>query len=230
MNNKSIFVVFSMLICTSLYAQQIKRIDFPASNTSDLLKDSGYELYTFDIRQMQDTTYNLTFEIREFVESCPDPVHIQNKNTYSNRVMLSAFTWKKLSSDALQELRKESYDFDKGIYSIVEHITIGFHPSRSQSIAAGIINIGGMGKSQFELKLKSLDASLPVYRYYSKPYKTCDIQQDCFIPLVMYYSSWIDSEGNIAECMEEMEICPLAASDILRKSPHYYVIGIIITH
>lgn len=203
MKIKTLLIGIAAIFCTSVYAQDLTQIDV-----------AGYDAYLFDISRMQDSTYKFTFEIREYAGDVPEPVSIQKRTTFLNRVTVSAFTWRELSTAELEQLRAESYDYDKGIYSAAENITIGFHPSRTPSIAAGVIEVDGMGKSRFELELKSYKTILSgadVYLYDSVPFRVEELRTDCFIPLVMYASSCIGPDYDIL------------------KPPHYFIIGVTIT-
>ena len=93
MKIKTLLIGIAAIFCTSVYAQDLTQIDV-----------AGYDAYLFDISRMQDSTYKFTFEIREYAGDDPEPVSIQKRTTFLNRVTVSAFTWRELSTAELEQL------------------------------------------------------------------------------------------------------------------------------
>ena len=59
-----------------------------------------------------------------------------------------------------------------------------------------------------------------VYSYRSDPFEpTSPLEKGTFIPLVYYSSFWYDAEDKITRCCGSI-------SDIIKRSPHYYILGI----
>ena len=59
-----------------------------------------------------------------------------------------------------------------------------------------------------------------VYSYRSDPFEpTSPLEKDTFIPLVYYSSFWYDAEDKVTRCCGSI-------SDIIKRSPHYYILGI----
>ena len=64
--------------------------------------------------------------------------------------------------------------------------------------------------------------------YNARPFKVDSIRINDFTPLVWVGSFWWDGDFKIFRCCGENEISSLS-SEIVDNSPHYYVIGIVVT-
>ncbi|MBR5015163.1 MAG: hypothetical protein IKY16_11275 [Bacteroidales bacterium] len=76
---KRITFVLVLLSAISLAsrAQEVKPIESSIEDYIALLNQNGYQAYSFDISPMKDTTYQVHFEVREYVADNPEPVSIQ---------------------------------------------------------------------------------------------------------------------------------------------------------
>ncbi|WP_290383327.1 DUF5041 domain-containing protein, partial [uncultured Muribaculum sp.] len=64
--------------------------------------------------------------------------------------------------------------------------------------------------------------------YNTRPFKVDSIRINDFTPLVWAGSFWWDDDFKIFRSCGEKEISSLS-SEIVDNSPHYYVIGIVVT-
>ena len=72
----SALVLFSIISLASR-AQEVKPIEASIEDYIALLNQNGYQAYSFDISPMKDATYQVQFEVREYVADNPEPVSVQ---------------------------------------------------------------------------------------------------------------------------------------------------------
>ena len=104
-----------------------------------------------------------------------------------------------------------------------DKLVYGFFPSENDSTALCYFNWENTLRSSWSLKLKQLyweSENKYVYSYRSDPFEpTSPLEKDTFIPLVYYASFWYDAEYKVTRCCGTI-------SDIIKRSPHYYILGI----
>ena len=104
-----------------------------------------------------------------------------------------------------------------------EKFVCGFLPSETDSLAICYFKWENTLQSSWSLKLKQIyweSANKYVYSYRSDPFEpTSPLEKDTFIPLVYYSSFWYDAEDKVTRCCGTI-------SDIIKRSPHYYILGI----
>ncbi|MGN1219923.1 MAG: DUF5041 domain-containing protein [Candidatus Cryptobacteroides sp.] len=225
----SLLTALSALCTLTINAQEIKKIDATMQDYVELLKAKGYEAWPFDISCLKDSTYTLAFEVKEYTGGQESEISSKQYRGRKNRTMVSDFMWRELSTEELEDIKRNSYDYEKGVYSLAEKIMIGFTPNDVDSVAYARISIENMGSMAVDLKLKPIDNPLyekPLYKYLSRPFKPGKFEEGKFIPLVLYCSFWYDAKHNIVRCCGAKEIDPSMTSEILKDSPHYYVIGV----
>ena len=89
-----------MIASTTLRAQEVKPIEASIEDYIALLNQNGYQAYSFDISPMKDTTYQVQFEVREYVADNPNPVSVQPYGRgLKNRTMVKDFMWRELSEE-----------------------------------------------------------------------------------------------------------------------------------
>ena len=102
-------------------------------------------------------------------------------------------------------------------------LIMGFLPSETDSIALCYFNWENTLRSSWSLKLKQLyweSENKYIYSYRSDPFEpTSPLEKETFIPLVYYSSFWYDAEDKVTRCCGSI-------SDIIKRSPHYYILGI----
>ena len=217
----------------TMQAQEVKQIEASVDDYIALLNQSGYQAYSFDISQLMDTTYYVQFEVREYVAGNPDPVMVQPYGRgLKNRTMVKDFMWRELSEEELADIRAASVDYENGVYSRAEKITVGFLPCKNDSTEVGKLFVENQGASGFSLSLKQIDHKGAynedvIYSYNTLPFKTSVFEEGKFIPLAAYASFWFDERFNIIRFCGATELDPDMTTEILKDTPHYFVIGVI---
>lgn len=192
-----------------------------------LLKLVNYEVFSFDISSLCDSTRIFEFVLREC--ECGK---VKSERTHMgifrpNRIMLS-----KLSEETRQEViaEGEAYDVEKGIYTVSKKITVNFTPIKNDSLGTAYIDMENAVSMPVFMKLRPVfdpNANKTTYMHYvTRPYNISAFEYDKFIPLVMYGSFWYDEQFNGFRFCGDNELTPDKLSDIEQLSPHYYVIGI----
>lgn len=227
----SLFVsVFSIL---TLNGQSVKLIEPNFQDYISLLNTSGYEVFSFDISELRDTTYIIEMVVKEYVSDKDEPISSRNINPWNNmknRNMIQDFMWRELTPEEMDDIKRSSVDFDKGIYSYSEKISVGFIPVKNDSIETVQIDVENIGSVRFNLNLRSILNEVnntQVFTYGVKPFKTSSFKPNTFIPLALYGSYWYDDQYKIVRFCGENEIDPDMKAEILKDMPHYYIIGVI---
>jgi hypothetical protein len=230
---KAIIIAIVILASASLRAQEVRPIESSVEDYIALLNQSGYQAYSFDISQLMDTTYYVQFEVREYVAGNPDPVMVQPYGRgLKNRTMVKDFMWRERSEEELADIRAASVDYENGVYSRAEKITVGFLPCKNDSTEVGKLFVENQGASGFSLSLKQIDHKGAynedvIYSYNTLPFKTSAFEEGKFIPLAAYASFWFDERFNIIRFCGATELDPDMTTEILKDTPHYFVIGVI---
>ena len=217
----------------TMQAQEVKQIEASVDDYIALLNQSGYQAYSFDISQLMDTTYYVQFEVREYVAGNPEPVMVHPYGRgLKNRTMVKDFMWRELSEEELADIRAASVDYENGVYSRAEKITVGFLPCKNDSTEVGKLFVENQGASGFSLSLKQIDHKGAynedvIYSYNTLPFKTSAFEEGKFIPLAAYASFWFDERFNIIRFCGATELDPDMTTEILKDTPHYFVIGVI---
>ena len=230
----SALVLFSIISLASR-AQEVKPIEASIEDYIALLNQNGYQAYSFDISPMKDTTYQVHFEVREYVADNLEPVSIQPYGRrLKNRTMVKDFFWRELSEEEVAEIKAASVDYENGVYSRSEKITVGFLPCENDSTKVGRVFLDNQGNFGFSLKLKPINHygaydNQVIYQYRTLPFKPSAFEEGKFIPLAAYTSFWFDAKYNIIRSCGATELDPDMSTEILKDTPHYYVIGVVFT-
>lgn len=231
---KKFYFLIALLMtgATSIMAQSIKRVDSNFSDYVKLLNASGYQAYTFDISELKDSTYNITFELKEYNSESNEPIETKELGTFKNRRMVKDYMWGKIDEEKMKEIKEKAIDFDNGVFSISEKIIIGLYPENTDSIKNLLVNVENYGTSFCPLLLKKVhDEKYDkyFYAYSDRPFKVTDFKTNTFIPLVLYGSVWYDPKIEMCRFCGESEIDPEMTAEILKHIPNYYVIGVTFT-
>ena len=219
----------------ALQAQEVKPVEASVEDYIALLNQNGYQAYSFDISNLKDATYNILFEVREYVAGNPEPIKVTPYGRgLQNRTMVEDFMWQELSEDELSEIKAASIDFENGVFSRADKITIGFLPCKNDSTEVGRIFVENEGNVGFNLKLKPIDHKGAydddmIYQYNTLPFTASVFEDGKFIPLATYASFWYDERFKIIRFCGAEEVDPDMTADILEETPHYFVIGVILT-
>lgn len=219
----------------TMQAQEVKQIEASIEDYIALLNQNGYQAYSFDISTIKDTTYQVHFEVREYVADNLEPVSIQPYGRrLKNRTMVKDFFWRELSEEEVAEIKTASVDYENGVYSRSEKITVGFLPCENDSTKVGRVFLDNQGNFGFSLKLKPINhygayENQVIYQYRTLPFKPSAFEEGKFIPLAAYTSFWFDEKYNIIRSCGATELDPDMSTEILKDTPHYYVIGVVFT-
>ena len=232
MKRRIYIALIALLTAISVEAQEVKPIEASVEDYIALLNQNGYQAYSFDISPMKDTTYQVHFEVREYVADNPEPVSVQPYGRgLKNRTMVKDFYWRRLSEDEVAEIKAASVDYENGVYSRSEKITVGFLPCENDSTKVGRVFLDNQGNFGFGLKLKPINHygaydNQVIYHYRTLPFKPSAFEEGKFIPLAAYTSFWFDAKYNIIRSCGATELDPDMSTEILAETPHYYVIGV----
>lgn len=231
-------ILFLMAICIggcmSLFGENdngkvIKQSTATFSDYSSLLKESGYEVFPFDISSLSDGQYHITFKIKEYKDGKKASDDFLGVNlTFRNMTLVSDFSKKDQES-----IKPEEMDVpERGIYKWGKKIVVGFTPAPNDSIRPMLLEIENMGACNARLPMlpqyENNDSikGKKLYMYITRPFKQQELKTGQFIPLVMYGSFWYDKKFGIHRCCGESVIDSDMSSEILKYIPHYYIIGI----
>ena len=228
-----VLILFSVISFASR-AQEVQPIEASIEDYIALLNQNGYQAYSFDISPMKDATYQVQFEVREYVADNPEPVSIQPYGRgFKNRRMVKDFMWRELSEEELTDIRAVAVDYENGVYSRSQKITVGFLPCENDSTEVGRLYLENQGSAGFTLKLKPINHNGvyndQVYKYKSVPFKASTFENGKFIPLAAYASFWFDEKYSVIRFCGAKGIDPDMSTEILKDTPHYYVIGVTLT-
>ena len=216
-------------------AQEVKPIEASIEDYIALLNQNGYQAYSFDISPMKDATYQVQFEVREYVADNPEPVSVQPYGRgFKSRTMVKDFMWRERSEEELADIKAVSVDYKNGVYSRSEKITVGFLPCENDSTEVGRLFVENQGSAGFNLKLKPINHrgvynDEVIYKYKPVPFKASAFENGKFIPLAAYASFWFDEKYSVIRFCGAKEIDPDMSTEILKDTPHYYVIGVTLT-
>lgn len=222
--------IMALALGMSCHAQnyEVKPQKANADDYIRLLNLAKYEVFSFDISSLCDSTRIFEFVLRE-CECGKVKSELTHLGIFRpNRLMLSDL----ISEEIRQEViaKGEAYDVEKDIYTVSKKITVNFTPIKNDSLGTAYIDMEhGISMPVF-MKLRPVfnpKTNKTTYmEYMTKPYKTSTFEYDKFIPLVMYGSFWYDEAFDIFRFCGDNELTPDKLSDIEQLSPHYYVIGI----
>lgn len=221
--------LFCIILLSSFFltahAQEIRPVPSTFQDYLPVLKDAGYSAFSFDISSLQDSTYRLEFIVKEYEHGEIVEEKALSRNNPTNRMMLSLF-----SPDDQKKILDsgKAYDAAKGIYKVSKRFTIGFHPASTDSIVKMTIDLNQMMTLTRKLPLKPLEAPghEEEYRYDVRPFQVDTFKLGAFIPLVLMGSFWWDERFKIIRFCGESELPADMQSDIFKRMPHYYVIGV----
>ena len=164
-----------------------------------LLNAKGYIAYSFDVSAIKGRNVTCTF--KEFVNG---------KEVEGSPRLLMPYTFEA-----------------KG-----DRLIIGFLPNMNDSTAMCCYSWDHTLSFNSTLKLKQIyweSENQYLYSYCSRPFElTTPLDKETFIPLVLYSSFWYDAKAKITRCCGENTIKPDLSSDILKYTPHYYILGITV--
>lgn len=189
-----------------------------------LLENAGFHLESFDISDLADSSYYIQLQIREYEAGKTDFKTNMMPYALDNRTMASEF------KDTIIPTEEMAVP-EKGIYTLGRKVNIGLR-SVTDSTKTVLMDIPEIGTMPLSLKMRKVHNPETgddiMIEYDARPFKVDSIRINDFTPLVWVGSFWWDGDFKIFRCCGENEISSLS-SEIVDNSPHYYVIGIVVT-
>jgi hypothetical protein len=223
-----------LILSYAAFGQQIKNKNVELDDFITLLKASGYELFSYDITEMLNERYDITFVKKEFEAGKEIETSDLNEYPLPNKRLLTDLP--ETSRQKALEAGVSIIDPETQAIAHAEKISFGFYPydtwvseSINDSTKFLQISVPNFGSTRDELKLRGLstkDSDKKYYSYHTRPFKITAFEEDQFIPLVLFGSSWYDERFDYYRFCGEAEIDPDMSSEILKNVPHYYVIGV----
>lgn len=189
-----------------------------------LLENAGFHLESFDISDLADSSYYIQLQIREYEAGKTDFKTNMMPYALDNRTMANEF------KDTIIPAEEMAVP-EKGIYTLGRKVNIGLR-SVTDSTKTVLMDIPEIGTMPLSLKMRKVHNPETgddiMIEYDARPFKVDSIRINDFTPLVWVGSFWWDGDFKIFRCCGENEISSLS-SEIVDNSPHYYVIGIVVT-
>ncbi|MDE7397289.1 MAG: DUF5041 domain-containing protein [Muribaculum sp.] len=219
------FTVSAIITFSVIFSYAIKPVDSNIQDVIHLLNAHGYMLKSFDISELADTTHQIQIHIKEcFGDSC-----VAFKGNFPiiipSRRMISDFA----EENRTPNLYERAENIENGIYTSTKKLNLGFYKSPTDSVTTLSIDIPHNIAFSISLPLKRIvwpQYPEGTYKYGYMDYDTDSVKNGKFIPLGLYGSFWYDEEYNtIRFCGDTIKN---ENNTILKLSPHYYIIGIIV--
>ena len=221
------------------FAQEIKSVDtkfedYQLVATFDdclsLLQQAGYNMFVYDISTLKDKATLVEFSVREYVNG--NLVEVGDSRSRS-----SVFELIRRISEYSEDVQKvimasaNADDEENDIFRLATRLKIGFTPVDKDMGQRVLFQVAGkelMGGACMLLMLRDcrVDKSHRKLDYYTRPFIIDGFEKGKFIPLVLYAAPWWDENYEIYRFCGDTEIPSDMSSDILKHSPHYFVIGV----
>lgn len=219
-------VVCALLLSSVAFGQQVRSREAGFEEFRTLLEYSGYEAFSFDLRDFLADRYDVTVRIKEYAGG-RDMKRDKVIRMRSNKLMVSDFP----AEQQAEILSGEMADPATHTYLQAERLTVGFYPSGVDSLANVLFDLVGMGSSRAQLTLRGLSTpdapGSMFYSYQVRPFRFDEpFEEGRFIPLLFYGSMWYDERFGVFRFCGEREISPDLSSEIVGSVPHFFVIGL----
>lgn len=210
---------------TVLAGHAIKPRNPELDDIIEMLKSTGYELYSFDMEDLAKEKHKVRLSIRIYERDSlvMEDLLATYPMVFDTRTMMAD-----LPEYFFSESEVHGEDLEAGVYKTVKKFNIGFYRQPNDTTAMLMIDIPNDRSSTLNLKLKPLEECDGLISYYSKPFRIEDSlpHDGSFIPLALYGSMWYDERFKIARFCGKYEVSFSDHDDITDNSPHYYVVGI----
>ena len=221
------------------FAQEIKSADtkfedYQLVATFDdylsLLQQAGYNMFVYDISTLKDKATYVEFSVREYVNG--NLVEVGDSRSRSSVFELIR-RLSEFSEDEQKVIMASAIadDEENDIFRLATRLKIGFTPvnmdmgQRVQFEVAGKELMGG-ARRLLMLRDCRVDKSHRKLDYSTRPFIIDGFEKGKFIPLVLYAAPWWDEKYETYRLCGETKIPADMSSDILKHSPHYFVIGV----
>lgn len=235
---KKLFLTLVVAFATVCgFAQEIKSVDtkfedYQLVATFDdclsLLQQAGYNMFVYDISTLKDKATFVEFSVREYVNGNL----VDEEHSHQHKAKLF-YRISEFSEDDQKVIKAAAIadDEDNDIFRLATRLKIGFTPvgadmeQRVQFEVAGKVQMALFSKL-LSLRDNRVDKSHRKLDYYTRPFIIDGFEKDKFIPLVLYAAPWWDKNYEIYRFCGETEIPADMSSQVMKLSPHYFIIGV----
>lgn len=227
MKAKLTILLFYLLSAGTASAQDSLKIVKTTPQMDDIvsvLEAMNIYLYRFDLKEFLNDTYAMNIYIDEYTKDAP-ATRYQALRLGNNITSLD-----EVPEEHREGFRKlKNIPTDKNEWNSIEELSI-YIRQQKDSTARVTFNIPENSRQSALLKLKPVGKQ-QIYFYVPRPFqlKAVSKGEQMTIPLLLYGSGWVDTSVQGREfirCCGESEIDPAMRAEILKETPHYYVIGL----
>lgn len=216
---------FALAAWSTLSAQALKPVKPDFDAYVSLLQADGYDVQSYDLSALSDSTYSFMLIIREYENG--KMIHDGYERfiyPLRNRNMLSRFS----EEDQKTVKPEDMADAARGIYSLGTRLNLGLSPLNDSTLRVSM-EIPEIGAAYQQLSLRPQvhpKTGTIQHNYNNRPFTAPVFHSDTFIPLMLVGSAWYDPHIEMFRFCGESEIAPDLSSEILSHVPHFYVIGV----
>ena len=216
---------FALAAWSTLSAQALKPVKPDFDAYVSLLQADGYDVQSYDLSALSDSTYSFMLIIREYENG--KMIHDGYERfiyPLRNRNMLSRFS----EEDQKTVKPEDMADAARGIYSLGTRLNLGLSPLNDSTLRVSM-EIPEIGAAYQQISLRQQvhpKTGTIQHNYNNRPFTAPVFHSDTFIPLMLVGSAWYDPHIEMFRFCGESEIAPDLSSEILSHVPHFYVIGV----
>lgn len=237
---KRLLTLLFAFTCLCAGAQEIKSVDAKFEDFHQLvatfedclslLQQAGYNMFVYDISTLKDKATHVEFCVREYENG--NLVEVGDSRSRSSVFELIRRI-SEFSEDDQKVIKASAIadDEENDIFRLATRLKIGFTPvdiDMGQRVQFEVEGKMQMGTVRRLLKLRDcrVDKSHRKLDYYTRHFIIDGFEKGKFIPLVLYAAPWWDEKYETYRLCGETKIPSDMSSDILRYSPHYFIIGV----
>lgn len=216
---------FALAAWSTLSAQALKPVKPDFDAYVSLLQADGYEVQSYDLSALSDSTYSFMLIIREYENG--KMIHDGYERfiyPLRSRTMLSLFS----EEDQKKVKPEEMADASRGIFALGTRLNLGLSPLNDSTLRVSM-EIPEIGSAYQQISLRPQvhpKTGTIQHNYNNRPFTAPVFHSDTFIPLMLVGSAWYDPHIEMFRFCGESEIAPDLSSEILSHVPHFYVIGV----
>lgn len=216
---------FALAAWSTLSAQALKPVKPDFDAYVSLLQADGYEVQSYDLSALSDSTYSFMLIVREYENG--EMIHDGYERfiyPLRNRTMLSLFS----EEDQKTVKPEDMADAARGIFALGTRLNLGLSPLNDSTLRVSM-EIPEIGAAYQQISLRPQvhpKTGTIQHNYSNRPFTAPVFHSDTFIPLMLVGSAWYDPHIEMFRFCGESEIAPDLSSEILSHVPHFYVIGV----
>lgn len=216
---------FALAAWSTLSSQALKPVKPDFDAYVSLLQADGYEVQSYDLSALSDSTYSFMLIVREYENG--KMIHDGYERfiyPLRNRNMLSRFS----EEDQKTVKPEDMADAARGIFSLGTRLNLGLSPLNDSTLRVSM-EIPEIGAAYQQISLRQQvhpKTGTIQHNYNNRPFTAPVFHSDTFIPLMLVGSAWYDPHIEMFRFCGENEIAPDLSSEILSHVPHFYVIGV----